>query len=313
MKRDSCMLAQVYKGQNIRGWFLSEKLDGMRAFWCPWSRGLPLEKVPWANTLKVDRLRQEPVSTGLWSRYYNPIMAPDWWLDRLPQVCMDGELYMGRGRFQETVSCTKRLDFSGPWDQVEYVAFDSPNPRTLFSGGQVRINGNRYLQVGEPGLPNVAVSDLRNRMAFLRENYDNVVEYLVGDPFDLLNEIVAAGGEGLIARNPRSAYVCKRSKDMLKLKPSLDDEGVVTGYIAGRGKFEGMLGALILDYKGKKLELSGFTDLEREMPAFAEKPGERIFTASSQRFPVGSLVSFTYRELSVDGIPKEARFFRLKD
>jgi len=307
------MLAQVFKQHKIPGWFLSEKLDGMRALWVPWSRGLPLSEVPWANMLKVDRLRQEPISTGLWSRYYNPIMAPDWWLDRLPQnIMMDGELYMGRHKFQETVSCTKRLDFSGPWEQVEYIAFDAPNPRVVFAAGEVRINGNRYLTVGQPDsvVPNIPVRDLRGRLEVLRSTYEHVVEYLAGDPFDLLNQLVAEGAEGLIARNPRSYYLCKRSKDMLKLKPSHDDEGIVIGYVAGKGKFENMLGALILDYKGQKLELSGFTDEERSMPRFAESPGEKIFTVASEVFLLGSAVTFTYRELSRDGIPKEARYFR---
>ena len=313
MKRDSCMLAQVFKEQRIRGWFLSEKLDGMRAIWAPWTRGMALEDVPWANMLKVDRLRELPVSTGLWSRYFNPIMAPDWWLDKLPEdICMDGELYMGRKMFQETVSCTKRLDFSGPWEDVQYVAFDAPNPRVVFAEGSVRINGNRYLEVGNPDtvVPNIPVRDLRGRLEILRSTYAHVVENPQVDPFDFLNHIVEQGGEGVIARNPRSLYVCKRSKDMLKLKPSHDDEGIVTGYVAGKGKFEGMLGALILDYKGQKLELSGFTDAERQMGSFHEEPGERIFTSTSEHFPLGSSVTFTYRELSRDGIPKEARYFR---
>jgi hypothetical protein len=74
---------------------------------------------------------------------------------------------------------------------------------------------------------------------------------------------------------------------------------------------------MILDYKGKRLELSGFTDEERrfateEMTKFAYLcPGEEMASHfQGKHFQVGDTIEFRYRELSDDGIPKEARFLR---
>jgi hypothetical protein len=72
--------------------------------------------------------------------------------------------------------------------------------------------------------------------------------------------------------------------------------------------------------------LSGFTDAEREM-SFHPRPGVQVITADAMEgelfpgrevsdywynptFPIGSTVSFKYRELTRDGLPKEARYWR---
>ena len=102
MKQEYLMLAHTYKDQRIAGYFASEKLDGCRAFWdggC--SRGRPATEVGYANTIKDHRLKEPPVATGLWSRSGKVINAPDDWLDQLPDCPLDGELYLGPGRFQE--------------------------------------------------------------------------------------------------------------------------------------------------------------------------------------------------------------------
>jgi hypothetical protein len=78
-----------------------------------------------------------------------------------------------------------------------------------------------------------------------------------------------------------------------------------------------LIGALILDYNGKRLELSGLTDEERrfateDTEAHAwHNPGEDMPTGTEgKHFKVGDKVEFRYRELSDAGIPKEARYLR---
>ncbi len=66
----------------VGGKFLSEKLDGTRCFWDGGvSRDLPTDSVPWASILDPKtgkkKAKIKPLATGLWSRYGNPIMAPD--------------------------------------------------------------------------------------------------------------------------------------------------------------------------------------------------------------------------------------------
>ena len=123
-------------------------------------------------------------------------------------------------------------------------------------------------------------------------------------------------------RHPGSIWTPKRVHTLLKMKPYTDDQGIVTGFVSGRkthlgSKLLGMIGALILDYKGKRLELSGLTDEERKFDSdFAENiavltPGEDMPPGiEGKHFKVGDTVEFRYRELSDDGIPKEARYYR---
>ena len=122
MKSEFLMLAKVYKNQNIKGWMCSEKLDGTRAFWDGGiSKGILASEIPWANIYKDARLKTPPIATGLWSRTGKVMHAPDWWTKMLPEFFVDGELWMGYGRFQELRSEVASQD--GNWDQVQFKAF----------------------------------------------------------------------------------------------------------------------------------------------------------------------------------------------
>src|SRR5690348_4396294 len=111
MKREFLMLAHKYQPKiDICGWYCSEKLDGIRAFWDGGiSRGLPCREVPYANVTKHNRYLNEQIATGLWTRYGQAIQAPAWFLDKLPPVMMDGECWSGYGKFERTMSITRDL------------------------------------------------------------------------------------------------------------------------------------------------------------------------------------------------------------
>ena len=70
-----------------------------------------------------------------------------------------------------------------------------------------------------------------------------------------------------------------------------------------------MLGSLRIEWNGKIFDLSGMTDSER---AIIKKgiPGEVTYDPISEVFPIGTKVTFVYRDLTLDGKPKEARYFR---
>ena len=85
--------------QDLAGWWMSEKLDGVRAYWD---------------------------GKSLISRLGNRFHAPDWFLDGLPEIPLDGELWIGRKAFQRTVGIVRRQDKSDLWKEVRYVAFDAP-------------------------------------------------------------------------------------------------------------------------------------------------------------------------------------------
>lgn len=340
MKRELVMLAKVFKDQYVNNWWMSEKLDGMRAWWDGGiSMGMPLAAVAYGNKTMLHRYKEMPICSGLWSRYGNPIRPPLSWLSKLPKgIILDGELYLGRGMFEATVSITKAFD-SPDWAKVRYLVFDSPPPETIFSPGIIRVNngGNYFIPAGvsswakDQGViskftPGATFEERYAAFDSIEENdIVSVVDQAIvtAESLELhMKNVIAKGGEGLILKSPKSQYVTKRSDQMLKLKPFDDSEGTVIGFVSGKltdkgSKLHGMIGAIRLLWQGREFELSGFTEAER---AFATPEGTAWAVANAgtvcpdwidaKYFPRGSNITFTYRELSADGIPKEARFLR---
>lgn len=148
---------------------------------------------------------------------------------------------------------------------------------------------------------------------------------------EFMTSIVEQGGEGIVIRHPEGVWEPRRVRHVLKHKLVHDAEATVIGYTWGRetdkgSKLLGKMGALICEAGGKTFELSGFTDAEREIvyngidPSmlrkdaleFAGEPVDRVLY-NNPNFPLGSQVTFTFRELSDDGIPKEARYLRRRE
>jgi DNA ligase-1 len=356
MRREFLQLAKTFKlgKDDPSGMWASEKLDGTRAFWDGGlTRGLPTVKVPWANTInpKTGELKAKikPVSTGLWSRYGNPIMAPDWWLNQLPAMFLDGELFAGRGKFQTLRSIVAKDAPGEEWREVTFAAFGTPSVASVFQAGEIK-NPNFHrlidpaeikkfiqtrLEAWQGDFLKTDVKDFETELNLLQAALTGEVCYLhrqtrlpegrkqAEEALDnYMDAVLDEGGEGIILRKPKSLWVPKRTSNLLKLKPFTDDKGTVTGFISGRetdkgSKLRGLIGALILDYNGKRLELSGFTDEERKFStgAFTDyayaNPGEDMpANFQGKYFKLGDEVEFRYRELSIDGIPKEARYAR---
>jgi DNA ligase-1 len=339
------MLAHPYKGsEKIGSWYWSQKLDGMRAYWDSGiSRGQLVTEVPFANTAKDARYINPPRATGLWSRYGKPIYAPDWWLDKLPKIPLDGELFMGNGQFQKTISTVKTLTPGPDWSDVVYMVFDSPPYRVMFANGEIKntnfkkvfVNVLSKLKISCDGPPKTEFASVyewlqtqeqnevfrvleQKKLSWNSQTATEEVKYF-------LDYVIGHCGEGLMLRSPSSYWVPERTRTLLKVKGLLDDEATVTGYVAGRetdkgSKLLGLMGALEVKYKGRIFELSGFTDEERTLiykngssaASFAsENPGKRMpDTIYNPKFPIGTVVSFKYRELTDDKVPKEARYWR---
>lgn len=82
----------------------------------------------------------------------------------------------------------------------------------------------------------------------------------------IVNNIWSNGGEGVMLNTSTGKYEIKRSKELLKVKHTEERVLKVVDIIEGTGKFENMMGALVVDYKGNKLGVgSGFTDTERQL------------------------------------------------
>ena len=94
------LLAETWDGQtDVTGWWMSEKLDGVRAYWD---------------------------GTKLLSRLGNVFHPPDWFVARLPKHALDGELFLARKSFQKTIGIVRRQDKSDHWKGIKFLIFDAP-------------------------------------------------------------------------------------------------------------------------------------------------------------------------------------------
>jgi DNA ligase-1 len=99
-KAPPLLLAEKWESDlNPAGYLMSEKLDGVRAFWD---------------------------GRQFLSRNGNRFHAPAWFTENLPLEPLDGELWIGRKQFQRTVSIVRRQDEPDLWKEVRFVVFDAP-------------------------------------------------------------------------------------------------------------------------------------------------------------------------------------------
>lgn len=94
------LLAEGWDGVvDVTDWWVSEKLDGVRAYWD---------------------------GQQFLSRLGNVFTAPEWFTAGLPDKPLDGELWLDRKQFQKTVSIVRRRDQSDHWRQIRFLVFDAP-------------------------------------------------------------------------------------------------------------------------------------------------------------------------------------------
>lgn len=362
-RREFLALGKVFdpNRHNVGGYYMSEKLDGRRVWWDGGlTRGRETVRVPWAGIIdfKTGQMKKKikPISTGLWSRYGNPIMAPDWFLNQLPSMPLDGELFAGRGKFQRTMSITsKDKPIDEEWKDITYPIFSSPNLWDVMAEGEIKnpnmvcdIRLGKIQQYVNQIVSSGFLSDwthlsdpsglqFKDELIHLNNDLDqgSDIVYLISQtklPNDTIEaremamaaarNIIAEGGEGVILRNPTAVWTPKRTFDILKLKACQDAEGLVVGFTSGRktgrgSKLLGMIGSLVLDFNGLRLELAGLNNDERQfaeerMSCYAsDHPGKDMPPQFvGKHFKVGDSVTFLYRELSDSGIPKDARYLR---
>jgi len=244
----------ISRDVDVTRYLVSEKLDGVRAFWD-------------GTTLKT--------------RSGNIINAPAWFINRFPAVPLDGELWSGRGTFERLSGIVRKDDpVDAEWREVRYMLFELPDAPGTFRE-RVTVMREIVAQVGVPWLQVVEQFEVGSRKELDQR----------------LARVVRAGGEGLMLHRADALYLAGRSDDLLKMKPLHDAEATVIGYVPGKGKYRGMTGALLVRMEnGIEFRLgSGLNDALRRNPP-----------------PIGTIITFRYRELTDRGVPRFASYFRVR-
>ena len=167
------------------------------------------------------------------------------------------------------------------WRQVRYMLFELPDA---------------------PGTFSERIARMQEIVAAARIPWLQAVEqFRVRDRAELqqrLSKVLKQRGEGLMLHLAEAPYSTGRGDVLLKLKPWLDAEATVIEHLPGKGKYRGMLGALRLEMPdGKRFNLgTGFSDAARRNPP-----------------PVGTLVTYRYRELNQNGMPRFASYLRVRE
>lgn len=364
--REFLQLANTFDAAKslIAGYYISEKLDGTRCFWDGGlTRGIPTSRVPWASVIDPKtgkrKAKIKPLATGLWSRYGNPIMATDAFLNALPCCPLDGELTAGRGKFQLTRSICGGDTADPRFDQISYAIYSSPPLTAIFGTREIK-NTNMVCSMQQPDCEEFVLERLKDfagsfrfvqpgatfadELVFLREaieaqNDSCYLHQQVKLPnneaeaqaaaFEFLTKVLDQGGEGCMIRNPKAVWMPKRHAGLLKFKPFEDAEAEVIGFVAGRegkqGNVLGKIGALkvrtLTLNKNVEFEIgSGLTFEDREFGSYndtrfaSHNPGATMPPdANGKYIRLGQTITFKYRELSDDGIPKEGRYWRKRD
>lgn len=243
------MLLGTYQNQNVEGWLMSEKLDGVRGYW---------------------------TGDELISRQGQRLSPPAYFTAQFPPFAIDGELWSGRNQFEKIASITKSFKGDG-WEQLKLQVFDVPD-----------APGN---------LPN-RLQKLRDYLADNPSPYIEIIEQIPIKDYShlqaFLKEVENKGGEGVVVRNPEAPYERKRSQQILKLKPTYDEECTVIAHHPGRGQFANVLGSITCENQRGTFKIgSGFNLQERTNPP-----------------PIGSRITYKYRGLTANGKPRFATYWR---
>jgi len=247
------MLAEIYQqGIDISQFWVS--LDGVRARWD---------------------------GKHLLSRGGHMFASPPWFTENFPEIPLDGELSMGRRRYEETASIVRRQHPHEGWRAIRFMVFDLPEHGGTFDE---RVSAMKYLatQVKSPYL------------GIIKQEAFDTEETLKQQ----LQIVLAQGGEGLMLHRKTAYYASGRSQDLLKLKPFTDAEATVIGYRPGKGKFAGQVGSLkvrtdegIVFYIG-----TGLSDAQRRIPP-----------------PLQSRITFRHQGFTKNGIPRFPVFLRIRN
>ena len=244
---------------DVRDYWVSEKYDGVRGYW-------------------------DGKQRRMYSRNGTVIALPNDFAAQLPDISLDGELWIGRGQFERVVSVVRDAQPDDTaWKQVKYMVFELPDPQNQYGDFTQRMARiERITQhINAPNIQAVKQWRVRDRAELLRQ----------------LDTITQAGGEGLMLHLASAPYQTGRSDALYKLKLRQDAEATVIGYVAGTGKYVGKVGSLrVRTDDGREFNVgSGLTDVTRVNPP-----------------KIGTVITYQFNGLTQKGQPRFPRSLRVR-
>ncbi len=234
---------------------------------------------------KLDGIRGYWDGKQLFTRQGNLIHSPSWFTQHWPEFPMDGELWLTRGQFQPLLSCvSKRIPVENKttscWRKIRFMMFDLPKHPGDFND---RVNRMQALLIQVPSVYLAMIDQVKLKELSALDHK--------------LDEVIATQGEGLMLHLASAHYQQGRNPALMKLKKYQDAEATVIGYTEGKGKYQNQLGAIkVKTSTGIIFKIgSGFSDIQRANPP-----------------QIGTIITFKYNGLTQAGIPRFARFWRIK-
>ncbi|KAA0439060.1 MAG: DNA ligase, partial [Candidatus Thioglobus sp.] len=195
-----------------------------------------LDVVGWVMSEKLDGIRGFWNGEKLISRGGVVLNPPKYWTQNFPNFPIDGELWTKRGDFETVSSIVRRKKPDERWGIVSFNIFEVPNQ----AGG--------------------ILQRLMILQDYLKQNPSKIIKIIEQIPVkskqqlnDYLSKIINKKGEGIVVRNPKTAYQTGRLSSALKVKKYQDDECIVLEILGGKGKYTGQMGALKCQDKAGKI------------------------------------------------------------
>ncbi|WP_339119013.1 hypothetical protein [Halomonas sp. BMC6] len=220
---------------------------------------------------------------------FQSVSAVDMGEGKYRDVVLDGEVF--GDNFKESISAVRKKDKAAT--NTKYHLYDWMFADEFFETSCDRKQHKRLML-------------LRNAFNVIDPELDNirvVPTYKVASESEAIakyDQLIGQGFEGAVLKKPYSLYSFRRSYDWMKMKPEESADLMIVGYEEGTGKYEGQIGALIVDFNGVEVSVgSGLTDDLR-----ASLMGERF---------LGRIIEVAYMEVTPDGSLRHPRFKCFRD
>ena len=282
------MLAKEYiKGKHdVTGWYMSEKFDGYRACYSHEDK-------------------------QFYSRQNKKFNAPEWYLLAMPPRLVDGELWVGRDRFQEMGAVRKKVPLDEEWMNITFQVYDLPNHPGTFEERLKELN--KIVR-----LTRARWKEQRKQLPYPMNKLDcplvcaKQVKVENDKQMDIIyRNIIKDKGEGIMLKSPDSPYEGKRSNHLLKYKPAFDAEAIIIDHRKGEGKYSGLLGAFVC----KPL-------INHDTYSSIDENDDHVFSISGmddevrknykKTHPVGTIISYEHSGKTDKGKPRFGRYTRVR-